>query len=192
MLINTGLESWESVFLRDGVVHKFIDFEQAFLGSREILVGVLLHNPAWPAHRLFSRLRGAGFFEADVSGPSPLFGFRLRLRRRRFNRRDGGKPWGFSRLRTAYRASLLLPNPEHRADCDLVSCPGNTPPFFRRSRRTLFILSALLSLPALQAAACVELVETACRRTCRKLAEVHSPALRMTSEAAGRSPDVHS
>ena len=90
-----------NLFLRDGVVHKFIDFEQAFLGSREILVGVLLHNPAWPAHRLFSRLRGAGFFEADVSDLRHYMAFGFgsvvvdSMKRR-------GKPWGFSRLRTAF------------------------------------------------------------------------------------------
>ncbi len=90
-----------NLFLRDGVVHKFIDFEQAFLGSKEILVGVLLHNPAWPAHRLFSRLRDAGFFEADVSDVCHYlaFGFGsvvVDSTKRR------GKPWGFSRLRTAF------------------------------------------------------------------------------------------
>ena len=90
-----------NLFLRDGVVHKFIDFEQAFLGSREILVGVLLHNPAWPAHRLFSRLRDAGFFDADVSDLRHYLAFGFgsvvvdSMKRR-------GKPWGFSRLRTAF------------------------------------------------------------------------------------------
>lgn len=90
-----------NLFLRDGSVDKFIDFEQAFLGSREILVGVLLHNPVWPAHRLFSRLTDTGFFEADVSDLRHYvaFGFGSvvvdSMKRR-------GKPWGSSRLRRAY------------------------------------------------------------------------------------------
>ena len=90
-----------NLFLRDGMVRKFIDFEQAFLGSREILVGVLLHNPVWPARRLFSRLRDAGFFEADVSDLRHYMAFGFgsvvvdSMKRR-------GKPWGFSRLRTAF------------------------------------------------------------------------------------------
>lgn len=90
-----------NLFLRDGMVHKFIDFEQAFLGSREILVGVLLHNPVWPAHRLFSRLRDAGFFEADVSDVRHFLAFGFgsvvvdSIERR-------GEAWGFSRLRRAY------------------------------------------------------------------------------------------
>lgn len=100
VLIKLDWNPW-NLFLRDRVVHKFIDFEQAFLGSREILVGVLLHNPVWPAHRLFSRLRDAGFFDADVSDVRHYlaFGFGsvvVDSTKRR------GKPWGFSRLRTAY------------------------------------------------------------------------------------------
>lgn len=90
-----------NLFLRDGMVHKFIDFEQALLGSREILVGVLLHNPVWPAHRQFSRLRDAGFFEADVSDVRHFLAFGFgsvvvdSIERR-------GEAWGFSRLRRAY------------------------------------------------------------------------------------------
>ena len=90
-----------NLFLRDGMVRKFIDFEQAFLGSREILVGVLLHNPVWPAHRLFSRLRDAGFFHADVSDLRHYLAFGFgsvvvdSIERR-------GEAWGFCRLRRAY------------------------------------------------------------------------------------------
>ena len=94
---------WNSgnLFLRDGVVYKFIDFEQAFIGSKEILVGVLLHNPVWPAFRLFSRLRDSGFFEANFSDLRHYvaFGFSSvvvdSIKRR-------GKAWGLSRLRTAF------------------------------------------------------------------------------------------
>lgn len=56
----------ENLFVRDGRVHKLIDFEQAFIGTRNILVGILLHNPFWPAQRLFCGLRQAGLFLGDV------------------------------------------------------------------------------------------------------------------------------
>ncbi len=90
-----------NLFLRDGVVYTFIDFEQAFLGSKEILVGVLLHNPVWPAFRLFSRLRDSGFFEADISDLRHYvacgFGSVVvdSMERR-------GEAWGSSRIRTAF------------------------------------------------------------------------------------------
>ena len=90
-----------NLFLQDGVVYKFIDFEQAFLGSKEILVGVLLHNPVWPAFRLFSRLRDSGFFEADISDLRHYvaFGFGSvvvdSMERR-------GEAWGLSRIQTAF------------------------------------------------------------------------------------------
>ena len=54
----------ESVFLRDGEIHMFIDFEQAFIGTRDILVGILLHSPVWPAQQLFDGLKEAGLFQA--------------------------------------------------------------------------------------------------------------------------------
>lgn len=54
----------ENVFLRDCEIHKFIDFEQAFIGTRDILAGILLHNPVWPAQQLFGGLKNAGLFQA--------------------------------------------------------------------------------------------------------------------------------
>lgn len=56
----------ENVFLLHGRIHKFIDFEQAFIGTKAILAGILLHSPIWPAVRIFRGLRDAGFFDADV------------------------------------------------------------------------------------------------------------------------------
>ena len=60
---------WNSgnVFLLQGRIHKFIDFEQAFTGTRAILAGILIHNPIWPAVRIFRGLKDAGFFDSDVS-----------------------------------------------------------------------------------------------------------------------------
>lgn len=57
----------ENVFLRDGKIHRFIDFEQAFIGTRAILVGILLHNPVWPAQQLFGSLKEAGLFQVSFS-----------------------------------------------------------------------------------------------------------------------------
>ncbi len=56
----------ENVFLLNGRIHRFIDFEQAFIGTRAILAGILLHNPVWPAARIFRGLRDAGFINTDV------------------------------------------------------------------------------------------------------------------------------
>ena len=56
----------ENVFLRRGKIHKFIDFEQAFIGSKAILAGVLLHNPIWPAARIFRGLKDGGFIKSGV------------------------------------------------------------------------------------------------------------------------------
>ena len=57
----------ENVFLLHGRIHKFIDFEQAFIGTKAILAGILLHNPIWPAVRIFRGLKDAGFLDSDVS-----------------------------------------------------------------------------------------------------------------------------
>ena len=90
-----------NLFLRDLAVHKFVDFEQAFLGSKEILVGVLLHNPVWPACRLFSGLRDSGLFEASPSDLRYYVAFAFgsvvvdSIRRR-------GQAWEHSRLRSAF------------------------------------------------------------------------------------------
>ena len=56
----------ENIFLLHGRIHKFIDFEQAFIGTKATLAGILLHNPIWPAVRIFRGLKDAGFFDSDV------------------------------------------------------------------------------------------------------------------------------
>ncbi len=96
----------ENLFLKNGAIHRFIDFEQAFFGTKEILVGVLLHNPIWPASRLFSRLRDLRFFGVDAADlPYYMaFGFGSvvvdSIKRR-------GKPWDSLRLKTAYERHVL-------------------------------------------------------------------------------------
>ena len=56
----------ENVFLLDRRIHRFIAFEQAFIGSKAILAGVLLHNPIWPAARIFRGLKDGGFIKSGV------------------------------------------------------------------------------------------------------------------------------
>ena len=55
-----------NVFFHHGRIHKFIDFEQAFIGTKAILAGILLHNPIWPAVRMFRGLKDGGFIKSGV------------------------------------------------------------------------------------------------------------------------------
>ena len=55
-----------NVIFRHGRIHKFIDFEQAFVGTKAILAGILLHNPIWPAVRIFRGLKDGGFIKSGV------------------------------------------------------------------------------------------------------------------------------
>ncbi|NKB72810.1 MAG: hypothetical protein GKR89_37545 [Candidatus Latescibacteria bacterium] len=57
----------ENVFLHDGKIHMHIDFEQAFIGTKTILVGILLHNPIWPAYQLIGGLKNAGLIPVGFS-----------------------------------------------------------------------------------------------------------------------------
>ena len=63
---------WNSsnVFASRGAITQFIDFEQAFMGTREMLTGILLHNPFWHAGSVFDVLSRRGYVRfppADVS-----------------------------------------------------------------------------------------------------------------------------
>lgn len=96
----------ENLFLKDGKVHKFIDFEQAFIGTKEMLVGVLLHNPFWPASRLFRQLKKRGLFGFEGAALCHYMAFSFgsvlvdSIERR-------GKPWDAERLRTAYQRHVV-------------------------------------------------------------------------------------
>ena len=95
---------WNSanVFLSDGRIHQFIDFEQAFIGTAEILVGVLLHNPIWHAPTLFRVLRQEDHCGLEIDQVHPYlsysFGSMLidSVERR-------GHAWDNGRLETAYQ-----------------------------------------------------------------------------------------
>ena len=51
-----------NVFTGGSAITQFIDFEQAFVGTAEMLTGILLHNPFWHAGSVFHVLRRRGFF----------------------------------------------------------------------------------------------------------------------------------
>ena len=101
----------ENVFLLDGKIHKLIDFEQAFIGTKSILVGILLHNPIWSAERLFRGLKDAGLFETDLSELRNYlcYGFATVLldsiRRR-------GRTWESKRLVTAFERHVTTRHSE--------------------------------------------------------------------------------
>ena len=91
----------ENLFLRGNRVHKFIDFEQAFFGTREILVGVLLHNPLWPAARVFNRLRESSFFRLKAADILNYMAFSFAMVLTDSVGRSG-KMWALPQLQTAY------------------------------------------------------------------------------------------
>ena len=96
----------ENLFLSEGRIHKIVDFEQAFIGTKSILVGVLLHNPIWPAARLFSILKNAGWFKSDVKNLKSYlsYGFAAVLVD---SIQRTGKLWSPERLRSAFDKHLV-------------------------------------------------------------------------------------
>ena len=96
----------ENLFLSEWRIHKIVDFEQAFIGTKTILVGVLLHNPLWPASRLFSLLKDAGWFQSDVKNLKSYlaYGFAAVLID---SIQRTGKPWSSERLRSAFDRHLV-------------------------------------------------------------------------------------
>ena len=95
-----------NLFLSEGRIHKIVDFEQAFIGTKSILVGVLLHNPLWSASRLFSLLKDAGWFKSDVKNLRSYlsYGFAAVLVD---SIQRAGKPWSPERLRSAFDRHLV-------------------------------------------------------------------------------------
>ena len=72
-----------NVFVDGGLVKQFIDFEQAFIGTREMLTGILLHNPFWCARTVFCGPVPTGVLSGDNCRDRSLCGFRSRRRYRR-------------------------------------------------------------------------------------------------------------
>ena len=94
------------VYNDDGAITGFIDFEQAFVGTREMLAGILLHNPYWCARVVFSALCRRGFFArgADAIKLWIAFAFGAVLADS-FARR--GRYWPAARIESSYRRHVV-------------------------------------------------------------------------------------
>lgn len=95
-----------NVFVQDGAITQFIDFEQAFVGTREMLAGILLHNPFWCARAVFSVLRQRGLFAGLVDAVEPWIAFALASVVADSVGRTG-KPWSAERLALAYQRHVV-------------------------------------------------------------------------------------
>ena len=95
-----------NVFIDNGRVTQFIDFEQSFIGTREILTGILLHNPFWSAPSLFTILRRRGIFSRSNEDVIPFVDFALAaVIADAFER--NGHSWNEQRLVTAFQQHVL-------------------------------------------------------------------------------------
>ena len=95
-----------NTFVNGGAISQFIDFEQAFIGTREMLAGILLHNPFWCARSVFSVLRRRGLFPHPVAAVAPWVGFAFgAVLADSFER--SGRRWSADRLESAYRRHVV-------------------------------------------------------------------------------------
>ncbi|MDE0441702.1 MAG: hypothetical protein OXL38_06245 [Gammaproteobacteria bacterium] len=95
-----------NVFVDGGLVKQFIDFEQAFIGTREMLTGILLHNPFWCARTVFAVLCRRGFFPGTTAEIVRYVDFALAaVVADAFERNE--RPWSEHRLRAAYRRHVV-------------------------------------------------------------------------------------
>lgn len=95
-----------NVFINDGAISQFIDFEQSFIGTREMLAGILLHNPFWHARSVFEVLRRRGFLSQPVASMAMWvhFSFAAVLAD---SRSRTGTAWDTRRLQSAYRRHVV-------------------------------------------------------------------------------------
>ena len=95
-----------NVFVDGGAVRQFIDFEQAFIGTREMLTGILLHNPFWCARTVFAVLCRRGMFPASGVDVVHFVDFALAaVIADAFERT--GRPWSEHRLECAYERHVV-------------------------------------------------------------------------------------
>lgn len=95
---------WNSsnVFVDRGAITQFIDFEQAFVGTAEMLAGILLHNPSWHAGSVFDVLRRRGFFPQPTVGVPRCIHFALAAVLADSYKRNR-RHWSSSRIEFAYQ-----------------------------------------------------------------------------------------
>lgn len=91
-----------NVFAGGGAITQFIDFEQAFVGTAEMLTGILLHNPYWHAASIFHVLRRRGFFPHPIAEAHRFIHFAFAAVLADSHERTH-RPWDSSRIELAYR-----------------------------------------------------------------------------------------
>lgn len=91
-----------NVFTDRGAITQFIDFEQAFVGTAEMLTGILLHNPFWHAGSVFNVLRRRGFFSHPTAEAPRCIHFAFAAVVADSYQRNH-RPWDSSRIEFAYR-----------------------------------------------------------------------------------------
>ncbi len=94
---------WNSsnTIVRENGQFAFVDFEQAFIGTKEMLVGILLHNPDWCARTLAQELRNQMQVSLDVEELSNMvhIGFAMVLTDSIVR---SSTPWSRDRFMSAY------------------------------------------------------------------------------------------
>ncbi|MYB36872.1 MAG: hypothetical protein F4Y26_05665 [Gammaproteobacteria bacterium] len=91
-----------NVFINDGAISQFIDFEQACIGTSEMLAGILLHNPFWHARSVFEVLQRRGFLSQPVASMATWVHFSFAAVLADSHARTG-TAWDTSRLQSAYQ-----------------------------------------------------------------------------------------
>ncbi len=98
---------WNSgnVFVADGRVARFIDFEQAYVGTAEMLTGAVLLNPDFDAKVLFAELANAGM--SAVGAAEIVHYMNLAFAQVLLDSvQRAGRPWPTERLEEAYRGHV--------------------------------------------------------------------------------------
>ena len=90
-----------NVFVDGGKITQFIDFEQAFVGTVEMLTGILLHNPFWHAESVFNVLRHRDFFPHPTAEVRRCLHFAFAAVLTDSYQRNH-RPWDFNRVEFAY------------------------------------------------------------------------------------------
>lgn len=91
-----------NVFVDDCAINRFIDFEQAFVGTREMLAGILLHNPFWYARSVFQVLHRRSVFPYPTAALETWIRFAFGAVLADSVARSGRR-WSEARLESAYR-----------------------------------------------------------------------------------------
>lgn len=91
-----------NVFTGGSAITQFIDFEQAFVGTAEMLTGILLHNPFWHAGSVFNVLSRRGYFRLPPAEVSRCIRFAFAaILVDSYNRTH--RSWDSSRIEFAYQ-----------------------------------------------------------------------------------------